>query len=497
MGNFDLYKGKSAHCDGGDFLLIHSTMQDALSQFDPDSIDCFITDPPYELGFMGKSWDSSGVAFKKETWELVFKALKPGGFLLAFGGSRTQHRISCAIEDAGFEIRDIIMWLYGSGFPKSQNAGKQYEAYAKLGKTNSRSLKTMEQENGTNPKAINQKNNGMMGETIQVIRKEYNPQNPFSGCGTCLKPAYEPIIVARKPFKGSLAKNLIENGVGALNIDGCRIPSEVTKTKITQRNSKGGNAVFSSQSCGFDSSKDKIASAIPKGRFPANVILDGSPIVDSLFPEGGQNGSIEKEYDEKNVVYGKMQRPNKFEAYEDDGSASRYFAHIGYSEDDADFPIGIYCPKAGNDDREEGLAKGFDKKRSSALNGRKEGSAGNSWKGREQGNAYLSISTERRNLHPTVKPVQLMRYLIRLVAPKGAIVCDPFMGSGSTGKAVMMENLSFSKDYRFIGIEMTEEYLPIAKARIEFAKTGKTAEDERKEEKTGMEQMSLFETENK
>ena len=235
----------------------------------------------------------------------------------------------------------------------------------------------------------------------------------WDGWGSALKPAYEPVIVARKPFKGSLASNVMNNGVGAINVDEC-----------------------------------KVASRESEERFPSNVIIDGSDSVDGLFESNG-------------------------------AEASEFFAHIGYSESDGDFPIGIYCAKAGNGDRDAGLIAMEEKEVGDGCDNPID-------------NPFQRGKTPRRNIHPTVKPVNLMRYLIRLVAPKGAIILDPFMGSGSTGKAVALENLAFAKDYKFIGVEMTPEYLPIAKARMLYAETGKDAKDEAKEAESGFEQLNLF-----
>src|SRR5690554_4726277 len=192
-------------CDNENYKIYNGSMLDMLDVITKNSIDSVVCDPPYELGFMGRSWDKSGIAFQKETWEKCFEALKPGGYLLAFGGSRTFHRIAVAIEDAGFEIRDTIMWLYGSGFPKSHNISKGLEAKEKLGQSNSRALKRVEQEGSGKSYQLKGRNNGIMGEEKIFDRKEFKPNTQLAkqwqGWGTALKPAYEPIIVARKPFK--------------------------------------------------------------------------------------------------------------------------------------------------------------------------------------------------------------------------------------------------------------------------------------------------------
>jgi site-specific DNA-methyltransferase (adenine-specific) len=313
-----------------------------------ESVDAIVTDPPYELGFMGKSWDASGIAYDLEVWRQALRVLKPGGHLLAFSGSRTYHRMVCAIEDAGFEIRDQIMWLYGSGFPKSHN---------------------------------------LAGD--------------WSGWGTALKPAHEPIVVARKPFKGTVAANVLAHGTGALNIDGCRVGTEIVESGRHGR--KSDQFSTNAYACGKGyAGRDAIA-GVNIGRWPANVIHDGSDEVTSGI-----------------------------------GEAARFF----------------YCAKASQRDREEGL-DGFEAVRTGGMQSTADGSM-LTGSGNER-------TTTRANHHPTVKPTDLMRYLCRLVTPPGGLVLDPFTGSGSTGKAAVLEG------FRFLGCELSEEYAAIARARIAAA----------------------------
>ena len=419
---------------------------DCLTEIDKlgaNSIECVVTDPPYELNFMGKGWDNAGVSFNKETWGKCLRVLKPGGYLLAFGGTRTYHRIACAIEDAGFEIRDCIMWLYGSGFPKSMNISKGIEAREKYGKANTVAKRQIEQDGNGREYKIIQTNNGAMGEKKEFTRKEYVPKldeaKKWQGWGTCLKPSYEPIIVARKPFKGSLVDNVMKYGVGGLNIDECRVGNE-ERTQFSGR-SQSKSTVYNSYN------QDSAHYETVQGRFPANTILTyGEADSDEVcggFPQTKGTKTNSKLLDIRGNNYNNSHKTLDIayeRGYDDSGSASRYF----------------YCAKASKRDRDEGLEE-FGK--DTTDDGRNK----------PIDNPYLRGKTMRHNTHPTVKPTALMQYLIRLVAPKGATILDPFMGSGSTGKAVMYENKDRDAGYKFIGIEKEEEYCKIAEARIKSA----------------------------
>ena len=772
-----------------DFTLYKGKMQDVLSTFEENSIDSIVCDPPYELNFMGKGWDNQGIAFKKDTWEHCFRVLKEGGYLLAFGGSRTFHRIACAIEDAGFEIRDTIMWLYGylsndteiltsngwknsetirkndfiysldldkniiiknkvqnvfkydydgemvslknqntdqlltpnhhcivkdkvrtriknetkyyknndswyykdawrirsqnvtlplasnyngdieignlfaellgwvisegtyhkdtnaisitqssvnsdyvkriryvlgklnikyseysrlrvykgkeyteydfyigkesvdvvnkikeiapnkkltyklldlslsnkefllkglckgdgskaknkfgfsafyqkdleqldifqallhltnkqgwvnknkyccsihsnstteiqgkhnkerfvkydgkyvwcieteignfvarrngkifitgnSGFPKSMNIGKAIEAKEKLGNAGTRNKIKIEQSCDSEEYSLKQTNNGAMGEIIETTRKEYiagtELSKKWSSWGTTLKPAYEPIIVARKPFKGSLVDNILQNGVGGLNIDECRIPTSDDLARIN----KTDNGMFGVGKNNNKAQQCKEQGIEYGGRFPANVILtydeNNFDEVCGGMPDTKSNGGKTTMSDFSkykgsmmntfNLKENSSRKDSNYIAPKDEGSASRYF----------------YCAKASKKDRDEGLDL-FETK-TKVFNGKSNESS------EKMKDVEKRFTTQGKNIHPTVKPVELMQYLVRLVTPKGAKVLDCFMGSGSTGKAVMFENRERNANYHFIGIEMTDEYLPIAKARIDYAK---------------------------
>lgn len=386
--------------------------------------------------------DSTGIAFKKETWENCFEVLKPGGYLLAFGGSRTYHRIACAIEDAGFEIRDCVMYLYGSGFSKSYNIGL-----------------AIDKKNGIDNRTGNIRADGVNNQNICYDFKAMKPkfeeriaQNEWQGWGTCLKPAYEPIIVARKPFKGSVVDNIIKYRVGGINIDECRVKFENTQNHATNPlfRKQGGYKLpekgqLSNGAIPFSSSKNDVNEL---GRFPANVILtydetDFDEVCGGMPYTKNNTKTHSAKNSDNNVNFNASKSVNVI-GYEDSGSASRYF----------------YSAKASKKDRDEGL-DAFEERKTT------DGCIRTNV---ETARKFGANSALRKNIHPTCKPTELMQYLVRLVSPKGATILDPFMGSGSTGKAVMFENRERDANYKFIGIELTDEYLPIAQARIEYAR---------------------------
>lgn len=425
---------------GNNFELYNGNMQDLLNIIKPNSIDSIITDPPYELGFMGKSWDNSGIAFQVDTWRKCYSVLKPGAYLLAFGGSRTFHRIACAIEDAGFEIRDTIMWLYGSGFPKSMNIGLAIDKKNGIeseivGYTSQQDIRS------GNYTGVCTNNH----EYQRVDRPIKKASNEWAGWGTALKPAYEPVIVARKPCEGSCVDNVMRYGVGGINIDDCRIGTDVITTNGARKNPMAGDE-RTGKALGMFQETEAL-NTVHNGRYPANVILtydesDKAEVCGGM-PESGANGSVGKTYDYKGEIFGDYIQKPPFDSYGDSGSAARYF----------------YCAKASKRDRDEGL-DAFQEKQTT------DGSLRCNV---DTARMFGANSTLHRNTHPTVKPVDLMQYLVRLVTPPNGTVLDPFNGSGSTGKAVMYENRDRNSGYKYIGIELTAEYLPIADARIRYA----------------------------
>ena len=399
-----------------------------MKEMPDNSVDSIVTDPPYELGFMGKSWDASGIAFNIEVWQEALRVLKPGGHLIAFSGSRTYHRMAVAIEDAGFQIRDQIMWIYGSGFPKSHNISKGIDkaAGAEQEVVGSRIADDIR---GGNMHAENRGKRHIINITAPATAEA----KQWDGWGTALKPAHEPIVVARKPLEGTIAANVLTYGTGGLNIDGCRVGTTV-ETWPSSRSYAAGQMQPGGQGV-TESTGDA-----PAGRWPANFIHDGSDEVVALFPN--TKAGIAKRGNSGGNNFGSdtPKPPLDDIGYADSGSAARFF----------------YCAKASKRDRNEGL-EGFAPIRKvfmATKNGTGEPS-----KGLER------FTTEpSANFHPTVKPTDLMRYLCRLVTPPNGIVLDPFMGSGSTGKAAMLES------FDFIGIEQDSNYIKIAEARIEYTR---------------------------
>lgn len=445
------------------FNLFEGNCLEVMATMAENSIDSIVTDPPYELGFMGKSWDSSGVAFNIEVWQEALRVLKPGGHLLAFSGSRTYHRMAVAIEDAGFEIRDQIMWIYGSGFPKSHNISKQLDKMAGvkgevIGEKTGKGYSSQQEKNLAH--GFREYKDGLPYEHADL--NEYalasDEAKQWDGWGTALKPAHEPIVVARKPLIGTVANNVLTFGTGGLNIDGARVAhlSEADRASATPQgkvtSNKMGGAAPDIENDGRVEVERPDTSL---GRWPANVIHDGSDEVVELFPDSKGGAYPAKRGQAINTAFASGQETEGgFRAMGDSGSAARFF----------------YCAKASKKDRNDGL-DGFEEIQTLGGGGlTAEIKEDGSYETASAGGKYGSVKAKSQNHHPTVKPTSLMQYLVRLVTPPNGIVLDPFLGSGSTGKAAMYEG------FNFIGIELTPEYLPIAKARIEFALQNKELE---------------------
>jgi site-specific DNA-methyltransferase (adenine-specific) len=407
--------------------LLLGDCRDRLKELPDNSIDSIVTDPPYELGFMGKSWDASGVAYDVAVWQECLRVLKPGGHLLSFGGSRTYHRMACAIEDAGFQIRDQIMWVYGSGFPKSLNISKAIDKAAGVEREVVGERRGVVK--GTGGRYNWHTDEDSTGQTIiQDTAPATAEAEVWDGWGTALKPAHEPIVLARKPLDGTVANNVLKHGVGGINIDGCRVEGEPVPINKLEEWSGFGQKV-----------EPKYEQQVNvAGRFPANFIHDGSDEVLQLFPDTknvskGIRGRGSDIYAGGKGFANTLAEVGQEIGYGDSGSAARFF----------------YCAKASKKDRNEGLDE-FPLVKGGSMSG-----------GEETRPDRPTNHPIRANHHPTVKPTDLMRYLCRLVTPPNGTVLDPFTGSGSTGKAATLEG------FNFIGIEQSPEYIEIAKARIE------------------------------
>ena len=475
------------------YKIINANCKEAMRELPENSVDAIVTDPPYGLEFMGKEWDKLtrnlmnaeseadkerleeyGDSYKgrrsklpdysnvgtygqeMEAWHLewakeALRVLKPGGHLLAFSGSRTYHRMACAIEDAGFEVRDQIMWVYGSGFPKSHNVANSIDK--KFGcPDRGRAIPTA----STHLPSGKYAEEKLTSNKVEEYKARTEHGKPWEGWGTALKPAHEPIIVARKPLDGTVADNVLKWGVGGLNVDACRVETNpaVDDPRL------GGKGTWSSENMAknvYGKFEGKEVGSSELGRWPANFIHDGDQQVLDLFPETGSNYRKSKA-NGKSSIWGSGEAGSATSP-DDSGSAARFF----------------YCPKASKADKEEGLDD-FELKTAGVANDSGRGyktkcATCGGYIARSDGVKPCTCENpveeyyrpERRNTHPTVKPTELMRYLIRLVTPKGGLVLDPFNGSGSTGKAAMLEGC------RYIGIELDGDYIKIAEARIRAA----------------------------
>lgn len=389
-------------------MIINGDCIEEMRKLDDNSVDSIVADPPYELGFMGKSWDSTGIAYNVDVWREAFRVLKPGGHMLAFGGTRTYHRMACAIEDAGFEIRDMMQWLYGSGFPKSYDISKGIDK--KLGKTRE-VIGQSHNGSGAQPNKLNNHAHGDTGigyadgsgKVFDITAPASDEAKQWSGWGTALKPANEPIVVARKPLsEKTVADNVLKWGTGGLNIEKSRIGYQSVKDK---------------EKCGFHGRNvdsdiyGKYGTMPPKsnvntGRFPANVLFDESAaaILDKQSGTLKSGSNCTRTKTGTFLEHGGLGKAGDMQTtYGDSGGASRFF----------------YCAKASKKERGDG------------------------------------------NVHPTVKPLKLMEYLVTLVTPPNGTVLDPFAGSGTTGIAAK------NKGFNFVGIEQNDDYCEIARRRID------------------------------
>jgi site-specific DNA-methyltransferase (adenine-specific) len=358
--------------------LLHGDCLEQMKALEDNSVDAIVSDPPYGISFMANKWDYDVPSV--EVWKEALRVLKAGGHALIACGTRTQHRMVVNIEDAGFEIRDVVSWIYGSGFPKSLNIHKKDERCPK-------------------------------------------------GWGTALKPACEFFTLCRKPLsEKTVAANVLKWGTGGINIDGCRVGTEEIKT---QAKKKGSSFTSVGSAQGFNGCPESTHT----GRFPANLIHDGSQEVLDGFPETKSSVGKKQTPSKSKRFRGLCTGTDKIVGHNDQGSAARFF----------------YCAKASKKDRDEGL-DGFEEKRTTFADGTGLSKNGDG--------TPRNQKPSNRNNHPTVKPTALMAYLCKLITPPDGVVLDPYMGSGSTGKAAVREGFSF------IGCELDKDYFQIATARI-------------------------------
>jgi site-specific DNA-methyltransferase (adenine-specific) len=405
------------------YQILKGNSLDLLPTLADNSIDAIVTDPPYELGFMGKTWDNSGIAYSIELWQQCLRVLKPGGHLLAFSGSRTYHRMVVSIEDAGFEIRDMISWISNKTFPKSLNIGKAIDKAAGVEREVTGFRKSVYTAKWT---SMNQSLENHVDENgyaqVPLTEPATDQAKKWNGWGTGLKPTVEPIVMARKRVEGTVANNVLTYGTGGLNIDASRIGTDMSEFFSKTGNPRSGKGHLRSYGATGDFGGDGANPPSQQGRWPANLILDeqAAELVD-----------------------------------EQSDGASRFF----------------YVAKASKRDRNEGLEE------LPAI------------MARNYAQDQTTLDTmpfgklPKQNFHPTVKPTQLMQYLVKLITPPGGTVLDPFTGSGSTGKAAILEG------FDFIGIELTEDYWPIIEGRLKHAEA-KVAE--RIKETSDQEQEKLF-----
>lgn len=416
--------------------LILGDCLEKLKELPDNSVDSIVSDPPYGISFMGKKWDYEVPSV--EIWQECLRVLKPGGHALVACGTRTQHRMAVNLEDAGFEIRDIVAWVYGSGFPKSLNIGKAIDKI----QGNKRTVVGYAKSNpdlrdvGQMSKEAIGIDKLSFGQTSGAKRQQTpidKGNSPYEGWGTTLKPSIELWTLCRKPLsEKTIAENVLKWGVGGINIDGCRVATN--EKPITRFNKKQDEYFVGKKPIPQTPFKNS-------GRFPANFVHDGSDEVVGLFPNcKGQVGAKGRAANSKSGKYGwnngseEINNKGAIPGIQDSGSASRFF----------------YTAKASKSERNKGL-EGLPDKLGGSLEGGNDTRNG-------QNKPQLKPT---KNNHPTVKPVSLMKYLCRLITPEGGIVLDPFMGSGSTGIGAKLEG------FDFIGIELEPDYLEIAKARID------------------------------
>lgn len=419
-------------------LLLGDSLE-RLRELDANSIDACVCDPPYGLAFMNKKWDYDVPSV--ELWRQVFRVMKPGAHLLSFGGTRTYHRMVCAIEDAGFEIRDQVQWIYGSGFPKSLDVSKAIDKQAGATREVVGQFQYRPNDYEQDSTVTMKVKSGGIGDkqTFDITAPATPDAIAWQGWGTALKPANEPIVLARKPLERGLtvAQNVLKWGTGAINVDASRIATDASDPNIRVNETKG-RGYQSEYVGGKVETIDRSHHGPPaQGRWPANLLFDEEAAAALDEQTAGTRASKPSNTGGKFNATGAFPIESEPVRHDDSGGASRFF----------------YVAKASKSERNRGL-EGMPEKASPKFDGGDF----------ERGNGNNAKDQKSQNFHPTVKPIRLMEYLVRMITPPGGRVLDPFMGSGTTG--VACARLGFD----FIGIEREAQYLEIARKRIEHAR---------------------------
>jgi site-specific DNA-methyltransferase (adenine-specific) len=449
-----------------DRLLVGNCL-DTLKTLADDSIDSIVTDPPYEIGFMGKGWDSTGIAYSVELWKECLRVLKPGGHLLSFGATRSYHRMAVAIEDAGFEIRDSVHWTYGSGFPKSMNISKAINKAAGAKREVVGTQRTNVGMQGGKFTA------GSKTADVDITAPATEAAKKWNGWGTALKPSHEPIVVARKPINQTVADNVQQYGTGAINIDATRVGTDDTRSKAS--------LTALGQNSGWNSHENKeVIAGSACGRFPANTLLTHnhdckqiSTLIEDMPEQVAGQATI------GTFKRGHMVTPAKTVTSavwsctpncpielldQQQEEVSRFFHNSQWSQADDLTPF-IYQAKPGKKERNAGLEDIEGKSIGAKGNGlaRTCATCGASVMDGCECPDRTFVNPVKQNFHPTVKPVELIRYLIKMVTPPKGTVLDPFLGSGTTAVAAILEGVGWK------GCELTEDYLPIIEGRTAWA----------------------------
>jgi site-specific DNA-methyltransferase (adenine-specific) len=451
------------------FTIKQGMNQDILKNYPDDYFDSIVTDPPYGIEFLGKDWDKNTGAV--ETWQECLRVLKPGGHLLAFSAARTYHHLATNIESVGFEIRDQIMWIYGSGFPKAQDVGKNIQKRIGVEKTKpQKGLNAFNNKGKTAPKVAFNLEDAEYGNKKDDIITTSPEAQQWEGWKTALKPAHEPIVMARKPFKGSTIDNVLEHGVGALNIDATRIPTDDVIVCGAGTNNTF-NKFNAENNIDGPGTGNKINPGQPKwqqdeqGRFPSNVLGEIPDYQKYFYCPKVSRAERHCGFEQKNIpttsggMYDNHGTGKMYSIGTDMKTTNNQTGSLGRMKDAYAKGSLDHIPTDSSgmfDNHYNGEGQGTYMATKKGSLDQREKIPGQHWGERQLG----ANDKVKGNNHPTVKPVELMKYLIKLVTPEGGRVLDPFNGSGSTGMAAV------ELGYEYTGCELDPNYVEIAERRI-------------------------------